>query len=178
LLLTTPVMIGMVGGFMLLDEKDDGIAVSIAITPFQLKGYLIYRLSLPMFISLLLTLPVLLIGGFTEIMTLSLLPFLLLILVETPIIALLMASIAENKVEGLAVGKVISIMLALPIAIYFIDHPAMIMTGILPPFWPLKGYLLTMNGWQLSDFVFLLAGILYHLLMLYYLLKKYERTIQ
>ncbi|WP_347551826.1 hypothetical protein ABFG93_07085 [Pseudalkalibacillus hwajinpoensis] len=175
LLLTTPVMLGMMSGFILLDEKDEGIAMSIAVTPFQLKGYLFYRLYLPMIISLLLAFPVLTIGGFTEIMTLRLLPFLLLIIVETPIIALLMASTAENKVEGLAIAKVISIILAIPIAIYFIDHPALMLAGILPPYWPIKGYLLTMNGWHLSGFLFLIIGILYHLLLFYYLMKRYER---
>ncbi|MFK3960152.1 hypothetical protein [Guptibacillus hwajinpoensis] len=178
LLLTTPVMIGMMSGFILLDEKDEGIAMSIAVTPFQLKGYLLYRLTLPMIISLLLAFPVLMIGGFTEIITLRILPFLLLILVETPIIALFMASVAENKVEGLAVAKVVSIILVIPIAIYFVDHPAMMIAGVLPPYWPLKGYLLTMNGWHLVDYLFVLTGILYHLLMLLYLLKRYERAIR
>lgn len=178
LLLTTPVMIGIMSGFILLDEKDEGVAMSIAVTPFQLKGYLLYRLTLPMVISLLLAFPVLIIGGFTEIMTLRLLPFLLLILLETPLIALFMASIAENKVEGLAAAKVVSIILAIPIAIYFIDHPAMMLAGIMPPYWPLKGYLMTISGWNLTDLLFLLIGILYHLLLLYYLLKRYERTMR
>lgn len=177
LLLSTPVMIGIMSGFILLDEKDEGVAMSIAVTPFQLKGYLLYRLTFPMFISLLLAFPVLLIGGFTEILTLRLLPFLLLILLEIPIIGLFMASIAENKVEGLAAAKVVSILLAIPLALYFIDHPALMLAGIFPPYWPLKGYLLTLNGWNLSASLFLFIGILYHLLMLHYFLKRYERSM-
>lgn len=178
LLLSTPVMIGIMSGFILLDEKDEGVAMSIAVTPFQLKGYLLYRLTLPMLISLILAFPVLLIGGFTEILTLRLLPFLLLILLETPVIALFMASMAENKVEGLAAAKVVSILLAIPIAIYFVEHPAIMLAGILPPYWPLKGYLLILNGGNLSAFLILFIGVLYHLLLLYYLLKRFERTIR
>ncbi|WP_226659269.1 hypothetical protein [Pseudalkalibacillus hwajinpoensis] len=178
LLLATPVMLGIMSGFILLDEKDEGVAMSIAVTPFQLKGYLLYRLTLPILVSLILAYPVLLIGGFTEILTLRLLPFLLLILLEIPIIALFMASMAENKVEGLAAAKVVSILLAIPIAIFFVEHPAIMLTGILPPYWPIKGYLLLLDGWNLSAFLILFIGILYHLLLLYSLLKRYERMMR
>ena len=52
-LMLIPMMVGMVYGFILLDERDAGIITAIAVTPSGKAGYLKQRLGMPMIISLL-----------------------------------------------------------------------------------------------------------------------------
>lgn len=46
-LLMTPMLTGMVIGFLLLDQRDDQTLTALQVTPLTLSGYLVYRISLP-----------------------------------------------------------------------------------------------------------------------------------
>jgi fluoroquinolone transport system permease protein len=56
LLITAPVICGTVIGFLLLDERDDHTLLALRVTPLPPGGYLAWRLSLPMLLSVLTTL--------------------------------------------------------------------------------------------------------------------------
>lgn len=46
-ILLIPMLMGMLAGFMLLDERDDNIFMTLIVTPLTKKGYMIYRILLP-----------------------------------------------------------------------------------------------------------------------------------
>ncbi len=135
LMVMTPVMIGMVFAFLLLDERDEGIGIYYRITPAGGSAYLIARLGIPMIWSFFISLLVL---GFFG---LSLDNLMIIIIVaalgslQGVISCLFLAVLAGNKVEGLALSKLLNItVLGLPIA-WFINEPYRYLLGFLPSFW-------------------------------------------
>lgn len=54
LLLASPLMVGALVGFLILDEKDDQILPYLSVTPLQKKGYILYRLAAPVVLSVIL----------------------------------------------------------------------------------------------------------------------------
>ncbi|WP_141430908.1 hypothetical protein [Bacillus sp. 03113] len=140
LLMTVPVMIGMFAAFIILDEKDEHIIPFLAVTPLSKKGYLFYRLSAPVFISTVLSFVALFIAGYRNFIQPSTLPVIVLVGIEAPLVALFIAGFAKNKVEGLAVAKVASILLLVPLSFYLISDGWKYIGGILPPFWIAASY--------------------------------------
>src|SRR4051794_18266638 len=45
LLLITPILYGMMVGFLFLDQRDDGTLTALRVTPVSLNSYIAYRLS-------------------------------------------------------------------------------------------------------------------------------------
>ena len=66
-LLMTPMPAGMVIGFLLLDQRDDQTLTALQVTPLTLNGYLVYRISLPIILSLMITLIIFPLAGLVEI---------------------------------------------------------------------------------------------------------------
>jgi fluoroquinolone transport system permease protein len=66
LLITAPVMCGMVIGFLLLDERDDRTMLALRVTPLPPCGYIAWRLSLPMLLSVAATLAAFLLAGLSQ----------------------------------------------------------------------------------------------------------------
>ena len=60
--------------------------------------------------------------------------------------ALLLAALAKNKVEGLAVMKGLGIFLLVPVAAWFVPEPWQWLLGVFPTFWATKGYWLASTG--------------------------------
>lgn len=59
---------------------------------------------------------------------------------SAPLIALVLATAAPNKVAGLAVVKVLNGLNLLPIASYFLPMPAQYLAGVIPAFWPMRAF--------------------------------------
>ena len=57
----------MVLGFLLLDQRDDQTLTALQVTPLSLNGYLAYRISLPMLISLVTTLLMVPLAGLGQV---------------------------------------------------------------------------------------------------------------
>ena len=136
LILLVPYLAVMVIGFLLLDQRDDGTLIALQVTPLSLNGYLIYRLTIPMLVSIVMTLVASSLSGVVNIGIVQLLITAVCAAPLAPIFALLLASLAQNKVQGLVITKVSGIMLIPPIIAYFVDAPWQILFGIFPTFWP------------------------------------------
>jgi len=99
------IMFCFISALVILEEIDNNIANYISVTPLGKKGYLVSRLVFPMVIAIAVTTIVL------EIFALNRMGLLMYILISVltsitgMIIALLVVSIASNKVEGMAVAK-------------------------------------------------------------------------
>ena len=59
---------------------------------------------------------------------------------SAPLIALVLATAAPNKVAGLAVVKVLNGVNLLPIAVYFLPTPVQYVAGIIPTYWPMRAF--------------------------------------
>jgi hypothetical protein len=64
---------------------------------------------------------------------------------SAPLIALVLATAAPNKVAGLAVVKVLNGINLLPTAAYFLPTPAQYVAGVIPAYWPMRAF------WSAAD---------------------------
>jgi len=115
-LLMTPSMLGTVSAFLMIDERDAKIYELISITPVNYKGYIKNRLVLPLGGSIIYTF----IGYFIlDIFYLSppvLIYSALICGLGGVLAALLLFSLAQDKVQGLTYSKGLSILAMLAIA--------------------------------------------------------------
>ena len=140
-----PSIIGMVIGFTLLDMKDDGSLSAMLVTPLQLGGYLKFKLLIPMIISAPLNMFCLWLANvmplsFVQMVLASCSPLLLAV-----IFPLLLVVVAENKVQGFALSKVLNAVLFPPLLAWFFPGAWNWLFGILPSWWPMKAFWLSMD---------------------------------
>lgn len=175
-LLMTPMLTGMVIGFLLLDQRDDQTLTALQVTPLTLNGYLVYRLSLPTLLSLIITLFILPLTGLVEIGLGSLLLAALSAAPLAPFYALALAAFAANKVQGFALTKALGVLLLPPLMAYFVPPPWQWIFGLVPLYWPVKLFwLLHANE---PDYLFyLVIGLLYQFLLLLVLLRRFTKAI-
>ncbi|HPG40109.1 MAG TPA: hypothetical protein PLP19_10095 [bacterium] len=168
--LIPPLLFGMITGFIILEERDEEIITFIAVTPVRKTGYLAYKLS----ISMAAAITSFYVLAYTN--SLAHIPLLysffpaIMIAMETPITALLIASFAENKVEGMAFGKLAGIMFLAPFIYYFVPSHWKYLAGILPPFW-VTGTFFTAGSNISLYWLYTVIGLLIHGLVLAVLLK-------
>ena len=103
LYLIMPLIVGMVLGFLLLDQRDDRTLTALQVTPLSLNGYLAYRISLPLLVSLVTTLVMVPLAGLGRISAPAHFAAALSAAPLAPMFALFNAAFAQNKVQGLAV---------------------------------------------------------------------------
>ena len=173
LVLATPMMMGMLSGFLILDERDENILTFYSVTPISKSGYLYYRIAMPTVISFLLSFFVFYFIGVVECSIALLIPVLFLCALESPMMALFLAAFASNKVEGLALTKALGIFFLLPIVGYFIKSDCQYAAGIAPTFWVSKA-LLAAVGAGGGYWTFIAVGAVVHLLFIGLLIRRFE----
>jgi fluoroquinolone transport system permease protein len=175
-LLMTPMLAGMVIGFLLLDQRDDQTLTALQVTPLTLNGYLVYRISMPIVLSLAITLIIFPMAGLVEI---GFVPLLLAALSAAPLApfyALSLAAIAANKVQGFALTKALGVLLVPPVMAYFVPTPWQWFFGLVPLYWPAKLIWLLHAG-ETSYWFYLLIGLLYQFLLLIVLLRRFNKAM-
>ena len=176
LVIGAPAVFGVVIGFLLLDERDEGSLIALQVTPLSLNNYVAYRLGLPVVLTVVLLVISLPLAGVT---TFSLGNLLLLALVAAPLaplLAIFLAAFATNKVQGFALMKGAGILFVVPFAAYFIDSNWQWAFGLLPTFWPPKLYWMMSEGESVIWWV-ALVGILFQLLWIYALSRRFNRIL-
>ena len=107
-------MIGWVVGFLLLDERDDGVLAAIEVTPLGRGGFTRYRLLLPTLLTLVTAALVHLCAGVLAPGWGPTLTAIVAASAVAPLVALFLVGFAGNKVEGLALAKLASLLVLLP----------------------------------------------------------------
>ncbi len=177
IMLLTPYLAGLVIGFLLLDQRDDGTLTALQVTPLSLNGYLVYRLTMPMLLSIVMTLVAAPLSGVINIGFGQLLLTAVCAAPFAPIFALLLASLAQNKVQGFAITKVAGIILVPPLLAYFITAPWTLVLGIFPTYWPA----MTLWSAQAHDPTFWFywsVGLIYQILFLAFLTRRFNKIMQ
>ncbi len=171
-LMLVPMMMGMVYGFVLLDERDGGIITAISVTPTGKKGYLLLRMGIPITISFVFVLLFVLILHLSDFRNLFQLGLIALVISSQSLILLLfLGAFADNKVMGLAISKGFGILLLGPLLDYVLPSPFHWIGGYSPLFWASRAFLTP------DDFQFWLytgISILFHTLLLWILFRKFS----
>ena len=172
----TPLLVGFVTGFLLLDERDDHTFTALLVTPLSLESYLLYRIGAPLLVCTAMSLVALAISGLASVSWPSLIAIQLMAALEGPIIALLLASLADDKVRGFAVMKAMQAVMLVPVVAWFIDPPLQWAAGLIPTYWPLRAY--WSAGQPGPGFgIALGAGFAVHLGLLAWLLGRFRRLM-
>ena len=131
----TPLMFNFIATMVMLEERDDHIDRYIYVTSLGKKGYMISRIVIPSIISFAVTVVVLFVFGLSE------LPVNFIILLsftgslQGTVTALLIITIASNKLEGMAVIKIASLTIFGAAVPYVIHGSVQYMAAFLPSFW-------------------------------------------
>jgi fluoroquinolone transport system permease protein len=172
-----PMIIGVVMGLLLLDERDDGILTALGVTPVSRGRFLRYRLALMIGLSaahILICTP--LTGMIRPARLLQLIPIAVLSSLFAPLLALVMAAFADNKLEGLALMKAFGVLLMGPVAAYFIHSPWQLFLGLLPSYWWARAYWAMDNSGEM--WAYLSVGTVYHMALILWLMRRFRRRAQ
>ena len=137
-LMTAPGIVGMVIGFLLLDERDARTLSALRVSPLSMREYLAYRIVLPLVAGTASTLVGYPLIGLTPLPFTSLLANAAVAGVSAPLLALVLGTAAPNKVAGFAAVKVLNSVNLLPIAAFFLPLPLQYFAGIIPTYWPMR----------------------------------------
>lgn len=173
-ILLIPLIVGIMAGFMMLDERDESMIDFFAVTPLRKQGYLCYRLLLPGVLTVLYGVlylewasPVSLSVSATSLV----IP---MIAMGAPIISLCLVAMAANKIEGLALSKGVGLLVFIPIVIYFVPGPLHFVGGILPTFWAAKLFFVEASNLSVVLLIGCL-GVLINVLCILFLTKRFLR---
>ena len=173
--LLVPNAMGIVLGFQLVEEKDEGSLVAVAVTPMSLDQYFLYRATLYALVSIPL---VVVLHELLGVVSLPLGELTLVALVSTPIVpimALIIAGLAGNQVEGFAVAKGAGILFTGPLASFFIPRHWDLLVGILPTYWPIKAYFAAAEGSTGLFWVAVVLSVVYPVPWLVFLYRLFRR---
>jgi fluoroquinolone transport system permease protein len=173
-----PMIFGLLYGLLLLDERDDHTLTAVMVTPVSIGSYATYRMFVVWLLSFTYVMLTALASGLMrEVNAMQLVPVALVASIMGPMIMLLLAAFARNKVEGLALLKGVGILLVGTMAAFFVTSEWQIAFGILPSYWVAKAYWVLAEGGQ--PWVYLLVGTAYFsglvLLLLNVFLKRIRR---
>lgn len=152
-LMTAPGIVGMVVGFLLLDERDGRTLSALRVTPLSMRAYLAYRATGPLIAGTLATLIGYPLVGLIPVPVTVLVPIAAVAALSAPALALILPIAAPNKVAGFAVVKVMNVVSLLPIVAYFLPEPTQFIAGLLPTFWPMRALWAAASGQPYFPFV-------------------------
>lgn len=174
-LMLAPSMVGVIVGFLLLDERDDRMLTALLVTPMPISSYLIYRISVPIILGVIMTLIGFPIAGLVSLPLGTLLIIAMLASLSGPIMALVLATFAENKVAGFAVMKMVNAVLLFPTLAFFVTSDWQVIAGIIPAYWALKVFWLANDG--NSYLLYYLIGMIINLAAILLLLRRFNKII-
>jgi fluoroquinolone transport system permease protein len=133
--LHVPLIIGMVGALLILDDIDDHTVLILRVSPVTVPRYLAYRaIAVTTVAALMLTITVPLSGLAPDLP--SVLPALALAAAQAPLITLTTTAVARNKVEGLAWLKILGLVpTGIAPAMWWLPDQAQWPLQALPHYW-------------------------------------------
>lgn len=126
-------MLGWVTGFMLLEDRDEAVLMALETTPVGRNGFIAYRLVVTIVLTLIVSAGI----GFFVLPDLPwTTAFLMAIITASHAVltALFLLAFSANRVEGLALTKLINLALLAPLAA-LIAPPWRHLAAIVPAFW-------------------------------------------
>lgn len=172
----TPALFGMVIGFLLLDERDDGTLIALQVTPLAMASYTTYRIAMPVALSVFYTV---LIFPLTLLNTLGYADLILVSLAAAPMapaFALFLASFSKNKVQGFALMKGSGFLFFGPLLAFFVEEPLQFLFGLIPTYWSIKLYI-EMNAGGDRAVIFFAIGLIYFALLIWVLMKRFNKML-
>ncbi len=173
LLLTSIIIAGGLAGLLVLDEVDAGTLTALRVTPLPPISLLAYRATTVIVITTVYVVATLSSCGLLRPgLTLVLLPVGAVAGLAAVVTLLLIVSIAHNKIQGIAVIRLLGIVIAgLPCLPWFVQSSWSLAFGVLPPYWAAKAFWVAWNDGTWWTYV--LGGLVYNAMVGYLLLRRF-----
>jgi fluoroquinolone transport system permease protein len=158
-----PLLLGAVLALQLLDERDQNTFAALRVTPVPPMTYPAYRAGVTIVLTTFSVLASLAISGRVDARTLVLsVPIALMAGLLAPVLGFVMSALGRNKIEGLAVMRVIGLaVFTVPMIPFFLlDSPWQLAFGVLPPYWPVRAFWSAYDGGTYWPYV--AVGLLYN----------------
>ena len=131
----TPAMFCFVAAMVMLEEHDDHIDRYLFVTKLGKKGYYISRIILPAMLGFTITCVILPIFGLTKISVIKVLFLSLSGTLQGVIIGMLVVNLSSNKLEGMALTKLASLLMFGAAGAYFLETPYSYLLFFMPSYW-------------------------------------------
>ncbi len=169
-LLLSPLMYGMIGALLFLDEKDAGVLPFLRTVPGPNGWFIMRRCRMLMMLYFLVMIPSVLLGGLMHGNVLVCIISLAVDALALPMIFLLMGILAQNKVQGLSFAKALNILCLPPVIIALLPGNWVWLAGLFPTGW---GSLLRLEATGIGQvFTASAVGFLYSGAIAAYLFRK------
>ncbi len=159
-------MFGFVSGFLLLDEKDQNLLSVYQVLPLSTNQFLFMRMLFPFtgtFAYVLLVLSLNPLYAFSGLpLVLTALNFSLL----TPVLALLIATLGKNKVEGLTYFKMFDLIVLTPFLPFFLEEQWQYPFMVVPTFWPVHGGAASIAGSMGTFYLYMGIGFAFQIVVI------------
>ncbi|SIR62724.1 fluoroquinolone transport system permease protein [Haladaptatus litoreus] len=161
-----PAIYGFIVGMFVLEDREQGVLAAYRVSPLSARGYLLYRGISAYALSLVATLPALAVIGLVQVPPAVLVGSAAVGALSGPTIALVFGTVASNTIEGIAISKLINLVILGPVVgIVVVSEPLQLAVGVLPTYWPIKAVVSGVAGEALWP-VFLFVGVVVHLLVI------------
>ncbi|TQM09983.1 ABC transporter permease [Pseudonocardia kunmingensis] len=174
-----PLLLGAVLALQLVDERDQNTLAALRVTPVPPSTYPAYRAGMTIALTTFSVLASLAISRQVDVRTLVLgVPVALMAGLLAPVLGFTVSSLGRNKIEALAVMRVIGLaVFTVPMIPFFIlDSPWQLAFGILPPYWPVRAFWSAYDGG--SYWPYLAVGLLYNAATALLLLRVAARRLR
>lgn len=175
LCMQTAIMMGFISAFMLLEEKDQNILPVLQILPISARFFIFYRLGFAVISSFLTAYIMLLLAGFSAFLGLFLA---LQYSLVSALIVLFVGTLAQNKIEGMALFKGLDLLLLLPIVSFFVPSVWAYLFALMPMYFTFHWYESLHSGAEISVWLpYALGGTLVFGAYLFGLYRLFRRRV-
>lgn len=171
-----PVVWAMIVGFLFLDDRDDRTLLALQVTPVSLSLFVVYRVSLVWlagFLSIVLCTPL---TGIAPLGVMELMQTGAVASLSGCIVMVGMPLIAQNKVQGFALFKIVGSVVFVPVVGFFVEMPWQALFGLLPFYWGMKLYWMVYANEPGSLLVFGIGSI-FQILLLWWIIRRFLQSI-
>ncbi|MGK7389109.1 MAG: hypothetical protein ACNS60_02110 [Candidatus Cyclobacteriaceae bacterium M2_1C_046] len=163
-------MFGMIYGFLFLEEKEESLWQVLRVLPVATGELVFSRLFIGLVVSVFVNYLLIHFGNIIFIPFWKELILAIQFSLVAPLISLLLGVFAKNRIEGLAIIKIVNLLLIVPALIYFIPGDWMHLAAIIPTYWSYRSLELVND---LPDFlIFLSVGFFLYFAAIVFLQKK------
>ncbi|BAS26787.1 hypothetical protein [Limnochorda pilosa] len=174
--LLMPIMVGMVVGFILLEERDENVLTAISVTSLSKASHLAYKTIVPMAYATVISYASIHLAGLGTYPIAATIPGVLVCSLVAPVVAFFVAAYAENKVTGLVLAKASGLLVIFPVVAHLLAGPWAWIMGVTPSFW-LSIHFTTLAAGQEGAWLYLGVGTVYLVGLLVALIRRFERSV-
>ena len=131
----TPAMFCFIAAMVVLEERDDHVDRYLFVTGLGRNGYFVSRIGLPALAAFVVTAALLPVFRLAALSMWSIILLSLTGSLQGIFIALLIVALSSNKLEGMAITKLSSLMMLGAVTPYFVPAPVCFWFSFLPSFW-------------------------------------------